>query len=251
MKKIILLAILAFNTNFAFCQTSNVIKVKYTAYPTSSFDTPAPSSNSYEGFDKIEALRRSYSYKYSLLIDADKMESLYKLDTITRENIPVGKEKTMYMINNTLDYVIKKSVDTTFKVEKTFQREFYSTGTGKDIEWKITNESKKINGFNCTKAVASKKDYMINVWFTEDIPVSSGPSIYFGLPGLVIMSEDFFWTTEIESISYNNNIDLEKEINIYSEKFNTNKKSNTIKEDLLLEMKSELTVDMLRQTNGQ
>jgi GLPGLI family protein len=251
MKKIILLALLAFSTNSVFCQTSNIVKIKYTAYPASSYDTPSPSSQYYEGYSQMVAFAKSYQYKYSLLVNPDKMESLYKLDTITRENIPVGKEKAMFMINNNLDFVIKKASDSIFKVEKIFQKDFYSSGTGKEIEWTITNETKIINGFNCRKAVSTKKEYMVNVWFTEDVPLTAGPSIYFSLPGLVIMSEDFFWTTELESISYNNDSNLESEINKFTSKFNNNKKNKTIEEALLLEKKAELTIDMLRQTNGE
>ena len=34
------------------------------------------------------------------------------------------------------------------------------------------------------------KDVKVSVWFTPEIPVSAGPSKYFGLPGLVLMVQD-------------------------------------------------------------
>lgn len=62
--------------------------------------------------------------------------------------------------------------------------------------WKLTKETKKIGKYLCFKAIAEEKylsvsngKYYTNViiaWYTPDIPISSGPSNYFGLPGLIL-----------------------------------------------------------------
>lgn len=76
------------------------------------------------------------------------------------------------------------------------------------LDWKITSESIKIGEYTCYKATAKKKvqgedwrsitkankdeknsnikEIEITAWFTIDIPVSQGPSDFWGLPGLIL-----------------------------------------------------------------
>ena len=68
-----------------------------------------------------------------------------------------------------------------------------------NLEWTITEETKKISGYNVQKATTrshdltgrpSEWDYGDAIaWFTTDIPISSGPARYYGLPGLIIYLE--------------------------------------------------------------
>lgn len=59
--------------------------------------------------------------------------------------------------------------------------------------WNITSESKKINNFLCYRATAiieyddfrGKEKHEIEAWFCPEIPLSYGPDIYYGLPGLI------------------------------------------------------------------
>ena len=55
--------------------------------------------------------------------------------------------------------------------------------------WKLTGEQKEVAGMNCMKAeyIPQAGDTSkIIVWFTPEIPVSSGPAGYGGLPGLIV-----------------------------------------------------------------
>jgi GLPGLI family protein len=58
--------------------------------------------------------------------------------------------------------------------------------------WKLSGETKVVSGMNCMKAdyipVASDSTDTLEmfVWFTPEIPVSSGPAGYGGLPGLIV-----------------------------------------------------------------
>ena len=54
------------------------------------------------------------------------------------------------------------------------------------IDWKLTGDSKKIGKMNCQKANATVGKYEVEAWFALEIPVSSGPANYWGLPGLII-----------------------------------------------------------------
>ncbi|MFD1553217.1 hypothetical protein DNU06_15250 [Putridiphycobacter roseus] len=55
--------------------------------------------------------------------------------------------------------------------------------------WKFTSETKVFGDMNCMKAEYIPKagdSTNIYVWFTPEIPVSSGPDGYGGLPGLIV-----------------------------------------------------------------
>ena len=52
--------------------------------------------------------------------------------------------------------------------------------------WKITGEQKEILGYLCQKATTQRDSSAIEAWFTPQIPVSSGPANYGGLPGLIL-----------------------------------------------------------------
>ena len=90
-------------------------------------------------------------------------------------------------------------------------RFFLITDPLETSKWKMTGESKKIGQYTCFKAVYEKevqetvfsfgsqnqnrnnvKTKMVEVsaWFTPDIPVSTGPSWYQGLPGLILEVND-------------------------------------------------------------
>ncbi len=56
----------------------------------------------------------------------------------------------------------------------------------KKIDWKLTGVGKQINKMNCQKATATVGKYDVEAWFALEIPVSSGPANYWGLPGLII-----------------------------------------------------------------
>lgn len=64
----------------------------------------------------------------------------------------------------------------------------------KKLNWKITNETKDIGDFNCYKATTEiqinngkvELTKKISAWFTNEIPISTGPKEYVGLPGLIL-----------------------------------------------------------------
>jgi len=56
--------------------------------------------------------------------------------------------------------------------------------------WKLINESKIINSFNCKKAELSYKGRNWTAWYSTEIPLSYGPYKFSGLPGLIIKISD-------------------------------------------------------------
>ncbi len=76
---------------------------------------------------------------------------------------------------------------TTLESREFFGRFFLLTDKDKNPAWKLTGEQKKMLGFVCQKATLEvDSTTSLAVWFTPQIPVSTGPSIYAGLPGLIL-----------------------------------------------------------------
>lgn len=55
------------------------------------------------------------------------------------------------------------------------------------IKWKITDETREIAGYNCRRANGIVLDSIYVVaFFTNKIPVESGPELFSGLPGMIL-----------------------------------------------------------------
>jgi len=56
-----------------------------------------------------------------------------------------------------------------------------------DFQWKLTDDEKIINNLKVIKAYGLTRDKIkITAWFTPEIPVSTGPENFMGLPGLIL-----------------------------------------------------------------
>jgi GLPGLI family protein len=53
-------------------------------------------------------------------------------------------------------------------------------------DWHILEESKIVMGINCQKAALYQETDTIEVWYTTEIPISTGPAGFGGLPGLIV-----------------------------------------------------------------
>lgn len=71
-----------------------------------------------------------------------------------------------------------------------------------NFNWKITNEHQKILKYNCTKATTKFRGRNYIAWFTDEVPVLSGPWKFQGLPGLIVKVHDdqLMYNYELEGI---------------------------------------------------
>lgn len=121
-----------------------------------------------------------------LLEEEEEVEEIFDLDD-GRQVQFIGKstpnpdrfkiiEKIFYK-----DYLNKKIYAELFTNEKKqIVDDFF------DWNWEITDEEKEINGYLCKKAITRIQGYHFEAWFTEDIPISTGPEKFDGLPGLIL-----------------------------------------------------------------
>jgi GLPGLI family protein len=58
----------------------------------------------------------------------------------------------------------------------------------KTPNWKVMNKIKEVAGYMCMMAVTEDtvKNQKITAWFADNIPVSGGPDLYSGLPGMIL-----------------------------------------------------------------
>jgi len=75
-----------------------------------------------------------------------------------------------------------------------------------DLDWKITNETKTIQGYVCYKATAEfipdfGKGEVATAWFTKDLPFQFGPAFYAGLPGLILEVKQGYYTFYADDIN--------------------------------------------------
>ena len=69
----------------------------------------------------------------------------------------------------------------------TFKSETFLLTDRANYQWNITDESKTIDHILVYKAIGKTRDNLeIEAWFAPEIPISAGPEIYMGLPGLIL-----------------------------------------------------------------
>ena len=93
--------------------------------------------------------------------------------------IPVAQQ------NNITYTDLATSASTTQK--KVFEETYLVKDSLRPINWKITNETRNIAGYDCRRANAVIMDSIYVVaFYAEEIPISGGPESFTGLPGMIL-----------------------------------------------------------------
>ena len=76
---------------------------------------------------------------------------------------------------------------------------FYYTEDKTDFGWEVDfTQTKEIGGYTCHSAKGSYAGRDYQAWFTPEIPISDGPWLFCGLPGLILevssLDEEFLYT---------------------------------------------------------
>lgn len=73
------------------------------------------------------------------------------------------------------------------EIQVTIDDSYILTDTLDSITWRFTDEYRNIAGYECRRVNGATKDslYLI-AFYTDQIPVSSGPALLHGLPGMVL-----------------------------------------------------------------
>lgn len=127
----------------------------------------------------------NYDYEKTKLI-TNGAESVYyemPLDTIvnignseTYSNEGLKYSKTYYK-NLKEKYII---YDKNYGVNSIIKDENYN------IKWQLTENTKKVLGYNCQEATGDFRGRKYKAYFFKDIPFQNGPHKFDGLPGLIL-----------------------------------------------------------------
>lgn len=142
--------------------------------------------------------------KTELYFSKDK--SLYtQLPNPVSNNFFSNATSHLVNANNIVAQQLDKGTATTQK--RVFEETFIVQDSVHKINWKITDETRVIAGYECRRANALILDSIYVVaFYAEQIPVSSGPESFSGLPGMILgvamPYEHLSWfATEVKDIS--------------------------------------------------
>jgi len=126
------------------------------------------------------------------------------------------EENVWFFDHNAGKYNMQKQIyGTSFNLEDSIRK----------IEWKFSNESRMIAGFNCRKATGKIMDSVyVFAFYTDEITISGGPVSISGLPGLVMgLTIPRLYTSYIATKVMVNNVPVASIKPVASKKYMTNK----------------------------
>ncbi|RAJ29566.1 GLPGLI family protein [Pedobacter cryoconitis] len=197
-------------------------------------------------------LSEFYSYntfRVDSMIQVDVKNGMSSLQ-ILAQRAKYGKKGMEYQIYKNYPEgkitVIEKLMSDSYKYEEILKLQ----------KWAIENEKKTILGYNAQKATCSFGGRKYTAWFTTEIPVSTGPWKFSGLPGLILKVEDnnknyVFEIAGLRKIKKDEPISLEQKEYIELTKTDFFKLDKKMKKDPLAFMNSNTSVTLKPSGNNQ
>lgn len=150
-----------------------------------------------------EQLNRQFQKDYTLKFDWK--ESIYTENEKLEEPSKQTNKGIQIKILGGNDIVYRNISDKKFISQKEFMGKFFLIKDSlKSMDWKLESETKQIGNYVAYKAtftrevkvkefnslddeiIETTKQKTTTAWYTTEIPVSIGPSGYWGLPGLIL-----------------------------------------------------------------
>lgn len=139
-----------------------------------------------------------------ILLIGNKYSKFYSYNTFFRDSIVSSKtdSEKMDIIGSISEFaqkypkgesskIYKNNIDKTITLtDKRGLFKFLYKEPNIKQNWKITDETKEIAGYECQKATCTFRGRNYIAWFTREIPVNEGPWKFNGLPGLIVKVYD-------------------------------------------------------------
>jgi GLPGLI family protein len=182
--------------------------------------------DSKQWFNQIKNQMPKYRVDY-MQLSFNNNQSLYTL-LKEEENKLISSYYWRIAFDNVVMKVLKNNRITQQKT--VYEKIYLIEDSIPQYEWKITGEYREIAGYSCRKATTILYDSMyVIAFYTEEIPVSSGPESFSGLPGMILgvvipMIHYTFFAISVEGVPVREE-DLA---------FKWNKKSQSINQEAML-----------------
>lgn len=129
---------------------------------------------------------------YELLFN--DTEAIYKKTEKKTESQPdemgtgnIQMKVTKVSVGENVELYKNYKTKTSVALKKILDKEFLISEDLKTLHWELINETKTIGNLECKKAQTKiGNGEVIEVWYAPSIPVNAGPSLYWGLPGLIV-----------------------------------------------------------------
>ncbi|NIJ43742.1 GLPGLI family protein [Wenyingzhuangia heitensis] len=182
-----------------------------TSMDMSRFDNPDFSEEQKKRI--MDRMKSMFQKKF--ILSFNQTESLYKKEEKLEAPTQGGGGGNRFgaMMSGATDGDRYKNIQTQkmLKDAELLGKAFLISDPLEKLEWKMTGETKNIGQYTCFKATAKRvvtntgtpgppprgnkkeeesqikeKEIIVTAWYTMQIPVSHGPDVYWGLPGLIL-----------------------------------------------------------------
>ncbi len=161
--------------------------------------------------------------KYSILNNMADNKSEIKCTSIFNNFVTISSHDSLINNNNKFGrtaIIIPKNMIFQFKDFK--NKQIVSTQNAslvlKDslniIKWKIEKRTKKIGNLICKMATGKIYGRNYEVWYCPDIPISSGPWKFYGLPGLILEASELNGEHKFQFTSLKLNVESSSKIEL-------------------------------------
>lgn len=143
---------------------------------------------------KLDSLDKEFKKENMILLIRGSKSKFFSYQQFLSDSLMIESAKNGRKSPQRLEYNFMVVKD--YKENKVYSfaylfRDFYKASDNMLVfNWKIGKEVKKIGNYTCQKATLNHSNRNWEAWFTTDISLQDGPSIFNGLPGLIINMKD-------------------------------------------------------------
>ncbi|SMC35326.1 GLPGLI family protein [Moheibacter sediminis] len=176
--------------NLAFSLTAQQLEINYTAFVRQTY-SEEEKKNWFEDSDlariQMKTNEEPPAETYIMVVSGKEYSFIYQ-DRINNSQdqtfdiryAPAGFGVTYHNLKDSVQMKDIGEID---------GQKYYTLDPLPKWDWNITDETKNVLGFQVRKAIAENENSYITAWYALEVPVSSGPAEFFGLPGLILEIE--------------------------------------------------------------
>lgn len=113
-------------------------------------------------------------------------ENLLEKDSLKNNNL----EYSTVIMDDEINFMVKRKNNIYTKFYIIDEKLYVLNENATNLNWQIKKDLKIIDGLTCQLATLSYKGRNWSAWFTSEYPISLGPYIFNGLPGLIVELKD-------------------------------------------------------------